>query len=582
MTYLKVFTTLCVFLIVGVSTSFGQSWSLCIKHFGWKKDSIVLSNIDSVSIKPSIDAHIERYYRSFGLVGIIDTLYFEDKKAVAHIFLTKELTKEKLEYNEDAKIALSSYKIPPILDSVILQRLLAQVTDYYTIRGYPFAFSRLDSISIDGQNKISARISLTKGDRFVFDSISNRGNLKIHPTVFLQLVGLKSGDAYNHLMVKRIKTRLANLPYVLSRRDYEIRFVNGLSNVYTYLDQQKASRFDLLIGVLPQESPQGRKYKVTGDVLIEMHNALQYGEYIFGQYKGLQNGTTEFLFKSSLPYISKLPIGAHMDFRLFRNSDKHIDVYFDGGGQFLFGSSNNNFKLLYNNRTSRLITIDTAEIKRLEKLPSRLDSKYTGLGMSLEIRNVDFRPNPYQGLIFLSSASLGSRKILKNATISGLEGFSNVYDTLSSATFQAEVLASIQYFQKVKDYGSIKLAFHSGLKYNRQGVILNEFYRIGGSRTLRGFDEESILTDAYGYLTGEFRIVFNQYSYMSLPFIDFGYTHVDLGDRLVWDRVLGVGLGINFATKAGIFNTSLAAGSRLGRPLDFSKLRIHMGYVSIF
>jgi hemolysin activation/secretion protein len=50
----------------------------------------------------------------------------------------------------------------------------------------------------------------------------------------------------------------------------------------------------------------------------------------------------------------------------------------------------------------------------------------------------------------------------------------------------------------------------------------------------------------------------------------------------IWDTAIGLGLGLNFATKAGIFNVSFAAGSRLNNPIDFNNTKVHFGFISLF
>ncbi|MFZ1751200.1 MAG: hypothetical protein WAU01_13440, partial [Saprospiraceae bacterium] len=121
-----------------------------------------------------------------------------------------------------------------------------------------------------------------------------------------------------------------------------------------------------------------------------------------------------------------------------------------------------------------------------------------------------------------------------------------------------------------------------GWRYNQQTVRTNELMRIGGNKLLRGFNEESIFTDFYSFATVEFRIIFDQNSYLSLPFIDYGMTNVIVDDVFVLDRVFGIGMGLNFGTKAGIFNVSFAAGRNVANPLDFGKMKIHFGYVNLF
>jgi hypothetical protein len=46
---------------------------------------------------------------------------------------------------------------------------------------------------------------------------------------------------------------------------------------------------------------------------------------------------------------------------------------------------------------------------------------------------------------------------------------------------------------------------------------------------------------------------------------------------------MGLGAGLNFETKAGIFGISAAVGRRdVGQSFDFRATKFHLGYVSLF
>ncbi|MBK8517401.1 MAG: BamA/TamA family outer membrane protein [Saprospiraceae bacterium] len=138
------------------------------------------------------------------------------------------------------------------------------------------------------------------------------------------------------------------------------------------------------------------------------------------------------------------------------------------------------------------------------------------------------------------------------------------------------------YYIPVKNWAALKAGLSGAMRYNQQVLRPNELMRIGGNKILRGFDEESIFTDKYLFGTLEFRILFDQNSYLTLPFFDFGVTHIIIDGVEKNDPVLGVGMGLNFSTPAGIFNLSFGAGRNQGKPIDYGKMKIHFGYVNLF
>jgi hypothetical protein len=48
------------------------------------------------------------------------------------------------------------------------------------------------------------------------------------------------------------------------------------------------------------------------------------------------------------------------------------------------------------------------------------------------------------------------------------------------------------------------------------------------------------------------------------------------------DKPYGLGAGLNFETKAGIFSFTYAVGSLQDEPLSFKEAKIHFGLVNLF
>jgi len=466
------------------------------------------------------------------------------------------------------------------VDSTLLFRFLSSIVSHQINQGYPFALAKYDSVFIEG-NTLNAGLKVEKGKYISFDTIISEGNLVPGNTFMKRLLDIKKGDSYAHSKIITAGTRLNDLQYAQQRIDPYIRFVNDKASVIVTLDPKPASRFDFLIGVLPQVKDGVRKWNLTGDFTAELNNTFNYGEYSLFQFKRLKQENLELLLKSTIPYILGLPVGSHLDFRLFKNGNQNLDLYFDGGLQYLFGGFNN-IKLYTSYRSSTLLDIDLPGIISSGKLPSNLDISYTGVGVGLNLRNLDYRFNPSRGYAADINIVAGTKKIIPNRQIIDAEGFENSYDSLQLKTLQAEVDLNAAYFIPLKNWAAIKTGATCGIRFNQQPLRTNELMRIGGNKSLRGFDEESIFTDMYVFATLEFRILFDQNSYLSLPFVDVGVTHVVVDGVEKNDSVFGVGMGLNFGTPAGIFNLSFAAGKNLNNPLDFGKMKIHFGYVNLF
>ena len=109
----------------------------------------------------------------------------------------------------------------------------------------------------------------------------------------------------------------------------------------------------------------------------------------------------------------------------------------------------------------------------------------------------------------------------------------------------------------------------------------NELFRIGGLKTLRGFDEESIYATAYSIFTLEYRFILEQNSYLYVFGDGAWYEKNNISDY-VRDTPIGFGAGISFETKAGIFSINYALGKQFANPIQLKSGKIHFGIVNYF
>ncbi|HLO55692.1 MAG TPA: POTRA domain-containing protein [Saprospiraceae bacterium] len=576
----------------------------CGQVFSQKKVTALISTYDSVFKREDLSKSsvyidslsVRKYYTDYVTellskgysVANLDTFYCQKDTCFGLVYRGAKYTLGNIRMSSDQVTILESAGLKrnrivgKPLDSILLTTVLKTLVDHHTNVGYPFAKASYDSVDIV-ENKLNAQIKVQKGRFFTFDSIQMEGKVILNKKFLYRFLDIKPGEPYAQEKVVRANKRLNDLQFVKQTQAPAVNFVNDKASLVLTLDPKPSSRFDFLVGVLPQQNPDGsRKWNITGDLTTELNNSFGQGEYIFLQLKRLKPENLELQLKSTLPYIAGLPVGSHVDFRIFKNASQNIDLFFDGGFQYLFGGFNN-IKLYGSYRSSRLLEIDTDQILAARRLPGSLDVTYSGVGLGLALRDLDYRFNPSKGYSVEINTIVGSKKILPNVTITQLEGFENSYDTLKLVSLQADIDLNAAYYIPVKNWAAIKFGGTAGIRYNQNQIQTNELLRVGGNKLLRGFDEESILTDFYAFSTVEFRFLFDQNSYMSLPFVDYGITRVmDANGQMVMDNVMGVGMGLNFGTAAGIFNLSFAAGRNLGNPWDFGKMKIHFGYVNLF
>ncbi len=576
-----------VLFLIGSQDLFSQK-KLCVEiQYGGVKKKEYYPDVDSTQCQKYVAEQMNQLFASGYTVAAVDTSYIANDTFKVLIYKGKKYNIGHLKLSNEQSAILEANGIKRMkiegksIDSTLIYTLLKTIVVHYANNGYPFAFARLDSVNFE-RDQMHASLKVQKGKLISFDTIITEGTLIMRKNFFYRLLELKKDENYAQDKIIKAESRLNDLQYANQRTGPLVRFVNDKAVLVLTLDPKPASRFDFLIGVLPQQNSDGsRKWTISGDFTAELNNTFNQGEYSFFQFKRLKPENLELILKSTIPYLAGMPVGSHIDFRLFKNGTQNLDLFFDGGMQYLFGGFNN-IKLYASYRTSTLLDVNSIQIKNSGKLPERLDVSYTGLGLGLSLRKLDYRFNPSKGYQVDINVVAGTKKIIPNRLIVDLEGFENSYDTLRLKTLQTDMDISASYFIPVKNWATIKTGATGGFRLNQQPLRINELLRLGGNKLLRGFNEESIFTDMYVFGTLEFRILLDKNSYLSLPFFDAGFTRITENGDTKYDPVFGIGLGLNFRTPAGIFNLSFASGKNQDNPWDFSKMKIHFGYVNLF
>ena len=466
------------------------------------------------------------------------------------------------------------------------ERLLEQAEN----NGFPFASVRLDSLqwedefskAADQKPGVSAWIFMDKGRLVFFDSLNVEGDVKISNSYLRSYLGIRQGEPYSRRKVLKIRSRLRELPFLKEKKNATVSFWEDQASVQLYIEKKKASRFDFLLGVLPDNGRPGEKVLITGTFNAEFQNQFGLGERIYAAFERLRPQTQRLEVAFAYPYILDLPFGVDLKFNQYKRDSTYTDIVGEFGVQYLF-EGGSYLKAFWNTTASNLISVDTNAIRQ-GRFPEQLDVKNNAFGLEGNWQQLDYRFNPRKGWAVLLKGSAGTRQIRQNQAI--LNVAENFYDTLPGKTFRFVLDGKVERYFPLMERSAVKLAARSGVIFSEEKIYQNEQYRIGGNPGarpgLRGFDEESIFATLFSVLTLEYRLIIGQNSWFYL-FGDYGYVEDRRsGKPNRFDHPLGLGGGITFETGAGVFGISLAAGRRDGTPFDLRNPKVHFGYVSIF
>ncbi|HVM88679.1 MAG TPA: BamA/TamA family outer membrane protein [Puia sp.] len=464
-----------------------------------------------------------------------------------------------------------------------------RVLNYMENNGYPFAKIFIDSISIVN-NELSGMLKIDKGPLYKIDSIRVFGNAKISTDFLKRYLNIPDGTIYKKEKLETISKRLLELPYVVEQQPWKLTLLGEGSVLDLYLKPKKSSQIDALVGFLPSANTNGvttsSKLLITGQATVNLKNALGNGESIGLNWQQVQPKSPKLDLAFAQPYLFNSPFGISTSFSLYKRDSSYININFLIGAQYSTSSTQTSTVFLQT-ITSNLLNVDSAGIISSHKLPAEADYNSISLGLNYEFNNTNYRFNPRRGNELQFTGTIGTKKIKKNNKIlkfvdptDSSFSFNSLYDSVKLNSYQMRLrLAAAHYFQLGKAT-TLKLGINGGL-FHSPTHFLNELFLIGGYRLLRGFDEESIYASQYAVGTLEYRYLIGLNSFL-FSFVDAGWAKNNIPSYNFNNNYLGVGLGLAFETKAGIFNISYAIGKQDNNSFSFRAAKIHLGYVNFF
>ncbi|MFO0356925.1 MAG: hypothetical protein ACK50A_08225 [Sphingobacteriaceae bacterium] len=471
-----------------------------------------------------------------------------------------------------SKIGFSEklYLNKPFNNKQVVQ-LQEKVLNYYENNGYPFASIQLDSIEVDSE-AVKATINVKKHELFKIDSVVVYGNAKVNQKFLTRYISIYPGKPYNELALKTCGNKLRQLPFIYQTKPQLVRLTNKTNKLILFLDKKNASQFDGIIGVQPDANT--GKTILTGDVKIKLMNGILHnGETFDLEWRRLQSLTQDFKGKFIYPYMFGSSFGSDYMLKIYKRDTSFIDIHNDVGIHYYF-SGLNYFKLNFKQRNSNLIS--TYGLGNVTTLPVYADVSTQMNGIGFFFEKLDYRFNPKKGIAIQLNASAGSKKIKKNPKINDI-AYNNI--VLNSTQYLYD--AVINGYINLRNNNVLRLGLQSASIFGNGPIFKNELLRIGGLKTIRGFDEESIFTTFYAIPTIEYRFLFAENSNI-IVFAEGAFYEMNSFNNYINDTPISLGTGINIETKAGILSINYALGNQFGNGFDARNGKIHFGLTALF
>lgn len=543
---------------------------------------------DSLSLLLELSGFVEQLISAGYLEASVDTLVQKKQDYIALIHLGQQYIWSEL----NSQSTPSQWLNKAGFKQRLYQRKKLNIEEWQTLQkklarqaannGYPFARVLLDSIEWQTSGEISANIKTITGPLIFFETITIEGNVEISIKYLEQYLGFIPGEPYDETVILSAQNRLQELAFVQLTAPPKVQFIANHAKLILNLKPKRASRFDFILGVLPN-SDQSGKLLITGQLEAALQNALGKGEAISVAFDQPRAETQSLDLAFQYPYILELPFGIDTRFNLYKRDTNYFDLNWRLGVQYLL-QGDNNIQAFWSKQTTTILGVDSTKIATQQALPDTLDVSRQAFGLAFVFHKLDYRYNPRKGWETSLKISAGQKKIKPNIQIENF-GFAALYDNLELESAQYRIEFNIAKYQPLGQRSTIKLALHSAAIIGKAPVLVNEQFRIGGNRLLRGFDEESLFARNFNLLTTEYRFLLSTHSYF---YSFFDIARIDnkalstTENTPIVDWPQGLGVGITFETRAGLFGLSLAFGKQNEETFDFAAPKVHFGYVNLF
>lgn len=469
-----------------------------------------------------------------------------------------------------------TYSLPKFVNAV------SQTLNYYQQNGYPFATITTDS-SMVLADSLKLFLTVNAGKLFVFDTpgYSGTANLK---SVFLQrFLSIRPMQPYNEQLLNQANARLSELPYLQAVGTPAVYFYGNKAKPYFFLNSRNANVFNAIVGLAPNSALNNRLV-FTGEANLQLQNLLGTGKYFGFNFRSFLNGSQDLDMNFVWPYFLGSNIGLDYQFKLLRFDTLFADLTNQIGVQYLLGGVNY-IKVYYEQQNVFTITTDTLQVRLTRQLPTYNDAVNRLYGLAVKFNKLNYAPNPSKGFTLLANAAIGTRTIIKNNQIDAVRFTENgnlisLYDKvqLNALQFKASLQASL-FVNVYKNWVLHQQLMAAAVQ--APVLFINDMYRIGGLKTLRGFDEQAIFASTYAIYNAELRYLAGTNTNMML-FYNMAKAENANTQKNSFATYNGLGAGLNLQVATGVFSIYYALGFMGAQSPNFNQAKIHFGYINYF
>lgn len=439
-----------------------------------------------------------------------------------------------------------------VFEKIKLDSLSDELLKFFENNGYPFAeLEFTPGFVVPGL--ITGKLTLEKGPKVVFGKVFFNSK-DMAGTWLTDKAGIQKGELYQKELTKKIPELLKNTGYA---DDCQIRIVikNQKADIYIVSTDKLVSTADGMLGFFYDEAVQ--KLILTGYLSLKFDNVFKKPGYFEFNWDRLRPESQKMNFRLWQTSMWGGAWSAGLDMDLLKVDSSFFN--WQTGAELRYSIRDKlGFSILLSSDFNH-IDPDKAIVGN-ELVYADQEAFYMGLGIQ----------NVFGQVVNITEIRMGRKKI--NAISSMIDGF-----------LPEKQNGNRQFIFNLEGEWETKLTKQSKYFLNwRGGYIIgeqlyrNDYFRLGGVQSLRGYSEQEFFVPSYLIGRQEFRFGMQNYFYL---LSDWSWLATEKGNGIYGSA--GIGLKAT-AGKEGIFDFVLAIPKRTGQSFNFSETVVHVGYLVKF
>lgn len=493
-------------------------------------DTLELHN-DIKTFKRSLQ-EMGYFYPEINLVKENDSNYniklTKNKQHTHIVLLFSELTKPST--HKEIKKTIPIY---------ILKKTLQEIASNLESEGATFTQVKLANIRTIDQ-KLTADVIIDKTHKRSIDKVIIRP-YKNFPSRFIRhyFKIAKGKTSYTLKKTENISQQSGLLNFATEIKKPETLFTKDSTHLYLYIKQKKSNKFDGVLGFGNNKEKKGIQF--NGHIDIELQNSFNKGEEIAFKWSRNNTDLERLHTKIVSPYVFNSRITSSIQFELKKQDST-------------FANTKTQFHL-------------ETSLRRNQKIGILINqTKSTALREVTNNSIVSFETRSY-GITFSDRLHVKKNKLSTELQVEYGDkqtSSGNIPQTRGTVVLNLTIPTKSIRSYFIKNVTKV-------LNSKKQNT--NELYIAGGSNSLRGFNENSIVSSSFNYTNNEMRFKTNETSFL-YTFLDVGIFTNTLEESI--NTLYGVGAGYSYKTRNGQLNLSYGLGSDSKEKIDFSKGIFHI------